>query len=197
MDKKEALKLLERYTNALKAKAEAEDGLGRIDSAFKVDASAFDVPFVKNLTPILGVFLVIALAFRIAFAGRLNYKNEVPVTIGMFAGAAVIGFVIAKLVHLLTQKKARKKLEALRSLNLMAKESKINEYKTAISKAGYKIALAESAIPAACRGIRVRSRESYAYRAREAPVPAISPTAILLPPAVVSSSAVPGELYSR
>ena len=53
MDKKEALKLLERYTDALKAKAEAEDGLSRIDSAYKIDESAFDVPFVKILTPAL------------------------------------------------------------------------------------------------------------------------------------------------
>lgn len=153
MDKKEALKLLERYTDALKAKAEAEDGLSKIDSAYKLDESSFDVPFVKFLTPFLGVFLVIALAFRIAFAGSLNYKNEVPVTIGMFAGAAVIGFVIAKLVHLLTQKKARKNLNALRLVTLTAKEKKISEYKAAIGKADYKIAVAESAIPVACRGI--------------------------------------------
>ena len=153
MDKKEALRLLERYTNALKAKAEAEDGLSRIDSSYKVDASGFDVPFKKILIPFLGVFLFIALTLRIAFTSSLNYKNEVPVTIGIFAGAVVLGFVFAKLYHLYAQKEAGKNLKALQSEKLTAKETKISEYKAAISKASYKIAETESAIPVACRGI--------------------------------------------
>ena len=153
MDKKESLKLLERYTNALKAKAEAEEGLSKIDSVYKIDASAYDVPFVKILTPFMGVFLCIALAFRIAFAGSLNYKDEMPVTVGLFAGAAVAGFLIAKLIHIFTQKKAKKNLEKVRSAAVVAKDLKTNEYKAAIGKAGYKIAEAESAIPVACRGI--------------------------------------------
>ena len=31
MDKKESLKILDKYTHALKAKAEAEEGLGKVD----------------------------------------------------------------------------------------------------------------------------------------------------------------------
>ena len=153
MDKKESLKLLERYTDALKAKAAAEESLSKVDSAFKLDASASNVPFVKFLMPFLGVALVIALAFRIAFSSSLSYSNEIPVTIGMFGGAAVIGFAVAKLVHFFTQKKAREYFKAKQSEVLKAKENKINEYKAAISKAEYKIAQAESEIPVACRGV--------------------------------------------
>ena len=41
----------------------------------------------------------------------------------------------------------------MKQVTLSAKEKKINEYKAAIGKASYKIALAESEIPVACRGI--------------------------------------------
>ena len=82
MDKKESLKLLDKYINALKTKAEAQENIRKVDSVFKVDPSGFDVPFVKILTPFLGVFAVIALAIRVAISSSLNYHNELPITAG-------------------------------------------------------------------------------------------------------------------
>ena len=92
MDKKESLKILDKYTHALKAKAEAEEGLGKVDSDFRINSSDYIVPFGKILAPFIGVFLVIALAIRVAIGSSLKYNNEDPITVGLFAGAAVIGF---------------------------------------------------------------------------------------------------------
>jgi hypothetical protein len=153
MDKKESLKLLDKYINALKTKAEAQENIRKVDSVFKVDPSGFDVPFVKILTPFLGVFAVIALAIRVAFSSSLNYHNELPITAGLFIGAAAAGLIFAKLVHMITKRKAQKNLKALEMATLAAKLNKINEYQDVINKAGYKIALAESELPVSCHSL--------------------------------------------
>ena len=56
MDKKESLKLLDKYINALKTKAEAQENIRKVDSVFKVDPSGFDVPFVKILEILEAIF---------------------------------------------------------------------------------------------------------------------------------------------
>ena len=153
MDKKESLKILDKYTHALKAKAEAEEGLGKVDSAFRINPSDYIVPFGKILAPFIGSFLVIALAFRIAVGSSLKYNNEVPVTVGLFAGAAVIGLGVAKIVHAIMQNKARKNLKSAQEISNQTKQNKTAEYKSVISKMSYKIAEAESVLPVSCRGI--------------------------------------------
>ena len=90
MNKKETLRLLDKYTDAFKARAEAEDKLSKVDQEFKIDASMFAVPYTKFLVPFITVFMVIALAIRIAIRGNLKYNNELPITIGIFASAAII-----------------------------------------------------------------------------------------------------------
>ena len=153
MDKKESLKLLDRYINALKTKAEAQENIKKAESVYKVDPSAFEVPFVKMLAPFLGVFAVIALSIRVAVSSHLTYHNELPITAGLFIGAAAAGFLFAKLVHMITKRKAQKNLKALENSTLTAKANKISEFQDVMNKAGYKIALAESELPVSCHSL--------------------------------------------
>ena len=153
MNKKEAMLLLDKYTNALKAKAEAEENMSKAEKEFKVDPSDYELPFTKILMPFLGVSAIIALAVRIAVSSSLKYNNEVPVTIGLFAGTAAIGFFASLIVYKAAVKEAQKNLKSAKEATLNAKENKISEYKAAIGKANYKIAEAESVLPVSCRGI--------------------------------------------
>lgn len=153
MNKTDSLKLLDKYTDALKSKAEAEDKISKIDSEFRIKQSDFGVPFSKIFPTILGVFLVFALAIRIAFGSSLTFKNEMPITIGIFAGAVVLGFGVAKIVHLIVQSKARKNFKKAEESNNTAKAYRTLDYKVAIDKASYEIAEAESALPLSCRGL--------------------------------------------
>ena len=153
MNKKESMLLLDKYTNALKAKAEAEENMNKAEKEFKVDPSDYELPFTKILMPFLGVSAIIALAVRIAVSSSLKYNNELPVTLGLFAGAAAIGFIVALIVYKFAEKEAQKNLKSAKEATLNAKENKISEYKAAIGKANYKIAEAESVLPVSCRGI--------------------------------------------
>ena len=153
MNRKDSLKLLEKYTDAIKAKDDAEISLRKLDSEYKVNPSDFGVPFVKIFPSLLGVFLVIALAIRVAISGDLTFKNEMPVTVGIFAGAAVLGLVVAKIIHLIVKRKAGKNYKKARESADTAKAYRSLDYKVAIDNANYKIAEAESVIPVSCHGI--------------------------------------------
>ncbi|MBR4556745.1 MAG: DUF4299 family protein [Clostridiales bacterium] len=153
MDKKESLKLLDRYTDALNLKAEAEDRIDKVEAKYRVNTEAFNVPFAKVFFPFLGVFEFIAFAFRFAISSSLTYQNEVPVTIGMAVGAALLALGFGKLAHLFAVKKAKAKMS---EQAVQVQKLRINEVKDANadhSKATYRIAEIESALPVACRGL--------------------------------------------
>ena len=109
MDKKESLKLLDRYTDALNLKAEAEDRIDKVEAKYRVNTEAFNVPFAKFFFPFLGAFEIIAFAFRFAISSSLTYQNEVPVTIGMAVGAALLALGFGKLAHLFVVKRLRRR----------------------------------------------------------------------------------------
>ena len=71
----------------------------------------------------------------------------------MFAGAAVIGLGVAKLVHVIAQNKARNNQKSIQEQLDWAKQNKTAEYNSTISKMSYKIAEVESVLPVSCRGI--------------------------------------------
>ena len=153
MNKKETLRLLDKYTDALKFKAEAEDNLSKVDREFKTDPSSFDVPYTKILAPFMTAFMVIALAIRVAFRGDLNYHNELPITIGIFAGAAAIAALISKMIHIFVQKKARKNREAYERRMQIGKSDRAAGYQNTINKMSYKIAEVESILPMSLHGL--------------------------------------------
>ena len=153
MNKKETLRLLDKYTDALKFKAEAEDNLSKVDREFKVDTSSFDVPYTKILAPFIAAFMVFALAIRVGFSGVIKASNEIPITLGIFAGAAVIAVVISKIIHIFVQKKARKKREAYESHMQIGKDNRAAGYQNTINNMSYKIAEVESILPMSLHGL--------------------------------------------
>ncbi len=153
MNKKETLRLLDKYTDALKFKAEAEDNLSKVDREFKVDTSSFDVPYTKILTPFITAFMVFALAFRVGFSGFIKASSEIPITLGIFAGAAVIAVVISKMIHIYIQKKVRKNREAYERQMQIGKDGRAAGYQNTINKMSYKIAEVESILPMSLHGL--------------------------------------------
>ena len=153
MNKKETLRLLDKYTDALKFKAEAEDNLSKVDREFKVDTSSFDVPYTKILTPFIAAFMVFALAIRVGFTSDIKASNEIPITLGIFAGAAVIAVVISKIIHIFVQKKARKNREAYERHMQIGKDDRAAGYQNTINNMSYKIAEVESILPMSLHGL--------------------------------------------
>ena len=153
MNKKETLRLLDKYTDAFKARAEAEDKLSKVDQEFKIDASMFAVPYTKCLVPFITAFMVFALAIRIAIRGNLKYNNELPITIGIFAGAAIIAVVISKLIHVYVQKSVHKQQAAYEHKMQIDKTNKSAGYQNTINEMNYKIAEVESVLPVSLHGL--------------------------------------------
>ena len=128
MNKDESLKLLDRYTGALKKQAGLKEEYEKAISSFSVPEEAPRINSGKIMGPFAGVSLIIATAIRIGLSSSLSYKDTVPVTVGLYVGCLVLSLLISCTIIFFINKDLRKKHTDLKNVAEIAKTGKTEEY---------------------------------------------------------------------
>lgn len=153
MNRTESLDILNKYIDALKEKADAEERLSRKDSKYKgymVDTKVQDCPFSKVLIPFLIIPAPLTWIIHMIISSGLTYKTDLPVTLAIFAVCEVIGITIAKIIHININRKRQKQNAAAGKLIAGFSNLEEKECREIISNCSRRIAEAESALPLSC-----------------------------------------------
>ena len=153
MNTDESLKLLEKYTGALKKQAGLKEEYEKAISSFSVPEEAPRINSGKIMGPFAGVSLIIATAIRIGLSSSLSYKDTAPVTVGLYAGCFVLSLLISYTIIFFINKDLRKKHTDLKNVAEIAKTGKTEEYLKKSERLRRSIADAECILPSACHGI--------------------------------------------
>lgn len=153
MNRTESLDILDKYINALKEKTATEERLSKKDAKYNgymVEAKFQDLPFTGFLVPALIIPAVMTWIIHVFIATGLSYKNDLPVTLAIFAACEAAGLIIAKTAHVITNKNRRKQNQALGNVLAGFSNTEEAECREKLYICSRKIAEAESAIPLSC-----------------------------------------------